>query len=120
MRILVTGASGFIGGRIAEALTANLHATITATGRSSTDRFEKTTGITYFTHDLTAGLPEQSCDACIHCAGLADDRATWEQYVANNLVATRNVLDAVKKCRVFVFISSASVYDFSVGADKRV
>jgi nucleoside-diphosphate-sugar epimerase len=118
MKILVTGASGFIGGRLANALSAGKDAEIVATGRSATDRFENISNIRYFTHDLSEELPQQACDVCIHCAGLADDRATWKQYEAGNVVATRNVLTAVKHCKVLVFISSASVYDFSDGNDR--
>jgi 2-alkyl-3-oxoalkanoate reductase len=120
MKILVTGASGFIGGKIVENLAKNTEYDVLATGRSSsTAKFGNYPNVTYFTQDLKNNLPFLSCDVCIHCAGLADDRSSDEQLTTNNVDATANLLAALEGCNLLIFISSASVYDFSDGVPKR-
>lgn len=52
MKILVTGASGFIGGKIVENLAKNTDYDVLATGRSSTAKFGHYPNVTYFTQDL--------------------------------------------------------------------
>lgn len=119
MKLLVTGASGFIGGAIVEALAANNQNQIWATGRSHTTRFRPFANVTYFQQDLSERIPDQSCDACIHCAGLADDNATPAEFERHNVTATENLIGALPGCKLFVFVSSSSVYDFTDGRIKR-
>ena len=119
VKILVTGASGFIGGFLAERLAQNTDLKIDATGRSHTDRFSRFPTIHYFHHDLTKPLPEQEAEVCIHCAGLADDRATPEAFALHNETALQHLIRALPHCRLFIFMSSASVYDFSDEQPKR-
>jgi nucleoside-diphosphate-sugar epimerase len=118
MKILVTGASGFIGGNLVELLAAGEQNDILATGRSFTNKFDPYPNVTYFQQDLSVAVPDQSCDVCIHCAGLADDRSSIEQFSTHNVKATENLLRAVRYCKVLIFISSASVYDFADGKVK--
>jgi nucleoside-diphosphate-sugar epimerase len=118
MKILVTGASGFIGGNLVELLAADPRNGIVATGRSFTNKFDPYPNVAYFQQDLSVAVPDQSCDVCIHCAGLADDRSSIEQFITHNVKATENLLHAVRHCKVMIFISSASVYDFADGKVK--
>jgi nucleoside-diphosphate-sugar epimerase len=118
MKILVTGASGFIGGNLVELLAADERNDIVATGRSFTNKFDPYPNVAYFQQDLSVAVPDQSCDVCIHCAGLADDRSSIEQFITHNVKATENLLHAVRHCKVMIFISSASVYDFADGKVK--
>jgi nucleoside-diphosphate-sugar epimerase len=118
MNIVVTGASGFIGGNIAETLAVNPQHTILATGRSSTKKFINYPNINYFQQDLSQEMATLSCEVCIHCAGLADDTATKEQFEKHNVLATKHLLHALMDCKVFIFISSASVYNFQDGKPK--
>ncbi|MHA4739511.1 NAD-dependent epimerase/dehydratase family protein [Dyadobacter sp. MSC1_007] len=118
MKILVTGASGFIGSSIVEVLASDGHHEIWATGRSFTNKFDPYPNVTYFQQDLTVGIPDQVCDACIHCAGLADDKSSREQFINHNVKATENLLHAVRNCKLLIFISSASVYNFADGTMK--
>ncbi|MBX3239980.1 MAG: NAD(P)-dependent oxidoreductase [Chitinophagaceae bacterium] len=118
MKILVTGASGFIGGRITEAFAAEAGVQVIATGRSYTGRFGNYPNVTYFQQDLSRPMPSQYCDVCIHCAGLADDRSTKAEFTRHNVEATENLLSALRGCETLVFISSASVYDFADGKTK--
>ncbi|MEO6283108.1 MAG: NAD(P)-dependent oxidoreductase [Dyadobacter sp.] len=118
MKILVTGASGFIGGHLVELLAADDSNDILATGRSFTNKFDPYPNVTYFQQDLSVSVPDQSCDVCVHCAGLADDKASREEFNNHNVKATKNLLRAVRHCKVLIFISSASVYDFADGTLK--
>ncbi len=118
MNILVTGASGFIGSSIVEELAVNEQNVIQATGRSPSNKFDHLPNVTYFQLDLSEKVPDQSCDICIHCAGLADDKADRETFILHNVKATENLLKALHKCKMFIFISSASVYDFGDGKTK--
>ncbi len=114
MIILVTGASGFIGGKIAASLAMQDPKNhIIATGRSHTEKFQGYPNITYQSIDLSKKPPTIVCDICIHCAGLADDNSTKRQFELNNEIATKHLIGALKQCQLLIYISSASVYDFS-------
>lgn len=110
MRILVTGASGFIGGTIARQLSKTFD--VVGTGRSSCPSDFPSLGIEYLQLDLLQDLPQLDHEACIHCAGLADDQSTMEELMAHNVSATVNLIQGLSQCSIFIFISSSSVYDF--------
>ena len=112
MKILVTGASGFIGGYVVKKFARNSLYSIIATGRSFTSEFDTFSNVSYLQADLAQHFPETSCDVCIHCAGLADDRATSQEFERNNVEATNRLLHSLKNCKTFIYISSSSVYDF--------
>ena len=112
MNILVTGGSGFIGGTIARRLGRDENYGIVATGRSNCPANLGNHNIDYVKLNLEDPLPELDYDVCIHCAGLADDRSSNESLIASNITATENLLKHLKDCKIFIFISSASVYDF--------
>jgi nucleoside-diphosphate-sugar epimerase len=118
MKILVTGASGFIGGYVAMEFAKIQGNQVVATGRSATDRFKDFQNIEYKKLDLTGDLPELPFDVCIHSAGLADDKSTKQQLEQANVLATANLIRALKNCKCFILISSASVYDFADGKPK--
>lgn len=112
MKILVTGASGFIGGYVVKEFAKNSSYSIIATGRSFTSEFDTLSNVSYLQADLAQHFPETSCDVCIHCAGLADDRATSQELERNNVEATNRLLHSLNNCKTFIYISSSSVYDF--------
>lgn len=112
MRILVTGGSGFIGGTIAQRLAQDKNHEVVATGRSNCPDHMRSQNIDYIKLNLIDQLPELPFDVCIHCAGLADDKSSYEELIANNVTATENLLKHLTHCKVFILISSASVYNF--------
>lgn len=122
MKILVTGASGFIGGHIVSRLAARGCFLVQGLGRTNLEKIKNfPRGNTqYIQADLSA-LAGQTFDAecCVHVAGLADDRASWAMYLRDNVEATKCLLSALPDCRLFILISSSSVYDFSDGQPRR-
>jgi len=120
MKILVTGASGFIGGNIVLALVKeDSNYEVIAIGRKQIDKFNNFQQVEYLSLDLTKNLPQIECDVCIHCAGLADDRSSKKDLIEQNVFATQQLINALIGCKTFIFISSSSVYDFSDNQAKK-
>lgn len=109
MRIAITGASGFIGGRIARALSDDGH-DVLSFGRREPG------GLTaalpsYRTWDVTSGTrPLDGIDALVHCAAAVGQWGAESWYDAVNVRGTRHVLDSLPPTARVVHISSASVY----------
>lgn len=114
MNIVVTGASGFIGGHIARSF-ATLGHRVVAINRSVLPKYNN---IHPLICDLISSIPEEmhACDMFIHCAALADFDADFESAYQGNVIVTRNAYAyaAKVKAKVFIHISSASVYVESV------
>src|SRR5688572_25028502 len=107
MTILVTGASGFIGGHVVAQLASDSAHRIIATGRSRTARFKPMDRVDYIPCDLSQTFPDTACHVYIHPAGLADDQATAQQFEQNNVEATSRLLQGIPSCKVLIYISSA-------------
>lgn len=110
MAVIVTGASGFIGGAIARAL-ATRDETVYAVGR----RDPEIPGVNFQAWDLTEPASESvrslaaKTTAVFHCAGIAEVSADDDELYKVKVTGTRNVLDAFHKARI-VHISSTTVY----------
>jgi nucleoside-diphosphate-sugar epimerase len=115
-RIAVTGAGGFVGGRVAAALAAGNR--VYAFGRRPPAAFARR-GIAglaglagYRQWDLTTGrladAPE--VDAVVHCAGAVTDWGPDALFRAVNVAGTAAVLETFPRARL-VHISTSSVYD---------
>lgn len=124
MRVVVTGAAGFIGSNLCDALLADGHAVIgvdnLSTGRrefladaASDPQFE------LVEMDLAddggfAGVVT-GADVVIHLAANADVRFGWDaprRDLEQNVIVTHNVLEATRRAGIgrFVFSSTGSVY----------
>jgi nucleoside-diphosphate-sugar epimerase len=116
MKILVTGASGFIGSHVAESLARDGHQVV-ATGRNLTGLEPLAAlGCDAVRADLTSdrlSVVVEGCEAVVHCAAMATpwgDRAAFWQH---NVLATERLLISAREAGSvsrFVHVSSPSIY----------
>ena len=138
MRILVTGAAGFIASHLCEKLADLGHEVLGVDNfndyynpelkkLNANDLAKK--GIKIFTVDLNADLSkvfEKPYDYIYHLAaqpGISSD-TSLEEYVNNNIYATQNLLDAVlnynSNLKSFINISTSSVYGIEATVNEEV
>ena len=116
MKIIITGATGFIGRNLSESFHKE-GMRVVATGRSlSIGKELRQAGIEF----IPADVRDQSqinnafspADYVIHCAGKAGDWGKYREFYETNVVGTRNVINACKRndIRKIVYISTPSAY----------
>lgn len=128
MRILVTGAAGFIGSHLCERLLQSKdHTVIGLDGLINNQQirqrnlalllenphfhFHRANLLTADLHPLLKDI-----DVVYHLAGMPGVRSSWGKdfgdYVANNILATQRLLEACRKqsLKKFIYISTSSVY----------
>lgn len=116
MKILVTGASGFIGGRFARfALEQGL--SVRVNGRRAEGVAHLVSrGAQYIQGDLSnADLVNVICqdvDAVVHCAGAVGVWGSRLDFMQGNVLVTENIVEAClkQKVRRLVHLSSPSIY----------
>lgn len=128
MKVLVTGATGFLGQKTALRLKEEGF-TVTGLGRNSRiGESLEDQGIRFARVDLSAREPESLAklqaavdghDYIIHCAALSSPWGKYEEFHSANVVGTENILAAAKAARVrrLVHVSTPSLY---VDRDSRV
>lgn len=115
MKVLVTGGSGFIGGRLCLEL-AKRGIDVVATGRRPRPKFLDHPTIEYkvslLEDEENIASLLQGCHAVFHCAGLTGVWGPYKAYEEANVLVTRRLLGACKKLTVerFIHLSSPSVY----------
>jgi nucleoside-diphosphate-sugar epimerase len=130
MKILVTGAAGFIGSHLCERLLQDKkHSVIGIDGWISNETIKQ--------HNLSALLKAKNpnfqfvranlldadlhrllnhVDVVYHLAGMPGVRSSWgndfQQYTSNNILATQRLLEACKghSLKKFIYVSTSSVY----------
>lgn len=122
MKILITGATGFVGSHLAEALVNAGREVRALARRSSNAELLKNLGAEIFEGDITdpaaVRKSAEGCGQVYHLAALTSRAgASKTQYHAINVTGTENVLRAALAANVerFVHVSSAGIY----GTTKR-
>lgn len=111
-RMLVTGASGFVGTHLVDRLTGRGHRVVAVSRRGRPeDRAAEGEKVRWISADVTdpdqvAGLAE-GCDAVVHLAGVRDD-ASGQAFVAVHVDATAHLLAEARRSGAerFVYMSS--------------
>lgn len=119
MPVLVTGASGFLGGRLAEMLGEQGEEVIVLARANSDLRHLADTPVRVVRGDLgdAAALGEatRQVTQIYHCAACSTDWAPQKTYVDANVVGTRNLLAAARNAGSlarFVHVSTTDVYGY--------
>ena len=117
MKILVTGAAGFLGRHIVALLKKKKHVVVTVVRATSDTRYLEEQGVELVHGDLRdencVKLAMKGVDAVVHAAAAL--RGKREDFFDVNVRVTENLLKqaAEQQVKRFVFISSIIVYDHS-------
>jgi nucleoside-diphosphate-sugar epimerase len=134
-RVLVTGASGLLGGAVAQLLADKGHkvrtlqrtpmppsssASLPGKPAVAGSAFESIAGSV--SDPAAVARAVEGMDAVVHLAAKVSFTGQWQEFVDTNITGTRTLLDAAKAAGVrnFVFVSSPSVAHFGepiAGAD---
>jgi nucleoside-diphosphate-sugar epimerase len=119
MPVLVTGASGFLGGRLAQML-ADCGASVRILARPASDlrhlansRFEVARGDLSDVELLRLALRDVT--HVYHCAGCSTDWARWKVYYQSNVEGVRNLIRAAletPRLERFLHVSSTDIYGY--------
>lgn len=119
MRVLITGAAGFIGSHLARRLLERGDEVRGLLMPGEPDRGLEELGMEVFRGDLTepssvAGAAE-GCQKAIHAANRTIDWGTRKQFFSIGVDGTRNILDeCAGKVERFVYLSSVAAYGLGV------
>ena len=111
-KVLVTGATGFLGKYLVEELVNNNYEVI-AQGREVLDNLKNEYGVETLKCSLDEIADKQiSADYVIHAAALSTVWGKWEDFYNSNVIGTKNVVTFCINNRVkrLVYVSSPSVY----------
>lgn len=115
--ILLTGATGFVGSHVAEALARAGHTVRTLARPGSDTAFLGSLGVTVVPGDLTdpdaLRRAADGCDVVVNCAAKVGDWGPADGYRAVNVEGLRHLLDATlgRPLHRFVHVSSLGVYE---------
>ncbi|MDI9608964.1 MAG: NAD-dependent epimerase/dehydratase family protein [Candidatus Verstraetearchaeota archaeon] len=115
MKVAVTGASGFLGGHLCEALVERGHEVVALVRRNSDLSVLSKLGVELRYIDLRTGegLPEslRGIDVVVHLAAYYTFHGKWALYKKINIDGTRAMVEAAKRngVRHFIYCSTTEV-----------
>jgi nucleoside-diphosphate-sugar epimerase len=116
MRVAITGASGFLGGALAEAYRAEGDSVVALVRPTSQTTQLQQLGVEILQGDLADESSFhnllKNADLAIHCAAHTAEFGPWEVFYKTNVLSTRNFLEAGMQqgCSRLIYISSVAVY----------
>jgi nucleoside-diphosphate-sugar epimerase len=119
---LITGATGFIGGRLAQSMVEQgkqVRCLVRASSDTSAlDKLDVEIAVGNLVDAHSLARAAEGCRYVLHCGALVSDWATAEEIVGTNVAGTRNLLQASVDASVqrFVHFSSTDVYGYPGGA----
>lgn len=122
-RCLVTGATGFIGGHLAERLAGEGRRVQCLVRSTSNTTLLERLGVELVVGDITQpdSLAEAvaGCRDVFHCAALVSDWATRSEIAQINVEGTRNLLEAsvASGAQRFIHLSTTDVYGYPGGSE---
>ncbi len=120
---LITGASGFIGGRLAARLLQEGYAVrclVRASSHTSQlDELDVQIAVGDLTDADSLTGAAQGCHHVLHCGALVSDWATIDEIARINIAGTRNLLEAAVAASVrrFIHFSTTDVYGYPDGRE---
>ncbi len=117
MRILLTGATGFIGGHLAESLKNEGHYVEGIIRNPKKAGLLNSLSIPYRIADITdkdslSKAISEDFDAVVNTAALVESRGSWELFRKINVEGTRNLADAMIQAGIkrMIHISTVGIY----------
>lgn len=117
MRILITGATGFLGGRILAQMAWTPGLTPVGAGRNEAIAGSwRSRGLEFLTGSLEDAAYVQrllqGADVVVHAAALSSPWGAYDDFYRANVLSTKNLLDAAGPAGVsrFIYISTPSIY----------
>ncbi len=118
MKALVTGATGFIGGHVVDALLASGHEVVALVRPTSDTSLLARPGISLAAGDVTdRDSLDRACrgiDCVIHTAAVVSMYGAWEEYRRVGVVGTENLVDAAAAARVPRFLHLGSIASYGL------
>lgn len=110
MKVVITGATGFVGAHLVRYFSAKGFEII-ALGRSTKppENLLKLADYRSFDFENEVGPEMIEADICIHAAALTNTRSSSKKMMEVNVRGTEKLLSMVN-CKQFIYISSSSVY----------
>jgi acetylornithine/succinyldiaminopimelate/putrescine aminotransferase/nucleoside-diphosphate-sugar epimerase len=115
---LITGATGFVGGQLAQRLVAEGHPVRCLVRESSDtsllDGLDVELAVGDLTNASSLARAVDGCDYVFHCGALVSDWATKQEIAQTNVQGTRSLLEASvgASVRRFVHFSTTDVYGY--------
>jgi nucleoside-diphosphate-sugar epimerase len=115
-RVLITGASGFIGGAVAQSMAPKhrIHVLLRSSPATGDPLAKYQVSIGDIRDSASVHAAVQAADIVIHCAAKVSDWGGAQDFKDTNILGTANVVDACLKHRVsrLVHISTTDVYGY--------